>query len=305
MTDSSQSLANKTMMGWSRYLRQEALEAGYQILDTTEALVARQRESWCSDPRRSSRAEVILAGVAPVDFLTPCRHVGTDQGWVRNPAILQETQCPDCRQVMKFRLSGNPIDKLNSCRRNAVCTRRRCRLWLSRYPWHCCLYATGAFAYLILGASTAWAIPQEREAGIHSITGEPFVWFLAILPIVAFFFVLNVVWGAVIVRRQWQAVGFWLLTAQLWLGAMAIDLRITDPTPEKSVFAESEFVAWTDASTSTFCSKASGALALWLGRCYILAVEEACCRLELRPFHPANTLEMIRHLRGRKVRRES
>jgi hypothetical protein len=84
------------------------------------------------------------------------------------------------------------------------------------------LNVIGAFAYLIR-ASSAWAIPQERETGIHSITGEPFVWFLAIVPIVAFFFLLNVVWGAVIVRRQWQAVGFWLLTALVWLGAVAID----------------------------------------------------------------------------------
>ena len=28
-------LANESMMGWSRYLHQEALEAGYEILDTT------------------------------------------------------------------------------------------------------------------------------------------------------------------------------------------------------------------------------------------------------------------------------
>ena len=27
-------LANESMMGWGRYLRQEALEAGYEILDT-------------------------------------------------------------------------------------------------------------------------------------------------------------------------------------------------------------------------------------------------------------------------------
>ena len=84
------------------------------------------------------------------------------------------------------------------------------------------LNVIGAFAYLIR-ASSAWAIPQERDTGIHSITGEPFVWFLAIVPIVAFFFLLNVVWGAVIVRRQWQAVGFWLLTALVWLGVAAID----------------------------------------------------------------------------------
>jgi hypothetical protein len=80
----------------------------------------------------------------------------------------------------------------------------------------------GAIAYLAR-ASSAWAIPQEREAGIHSITGEPFVWCVAIFPIIVFFFLLNFVWGAVIVRRQWQAVGFWLLTALVWLGAVAID----------------------------------------------------------------------------------
>ena len=84
------------------------------------------------------------------------------------------------------------------------------------------LNVIGTFAYLIR-ASSAWVIPQERAAGIHSITGEPFVWFLAILPIVAFFLVLNVVWGAVIVRRQWQAASFWLLTTLVWMGAVAID----------------------------------------------------------------------------------
>ena len=84
------------------------------------------------------------------------------------------------------------------------------------------LNVIGAIAYLAR-ASSAWAIPQEREAGIHSITGEPFVWFLAIFPIVVFFFVLNTVWGAVTVRRQWQAVTFWLLAALVWLGAVAID----------------------------------------------------------------------------------
>jgi uncharacterized membrane protein YoaK (UPF0700 family) len=84
------------------------------------------------------------------------------------------------------------------------------------------LYVIGALAYLIR-ASSAWAIPQERAAGSRSITGEPFVWFLAILPIIVFFFVLNVVWGAVIVRRKWQAATFWLLTALVWLGAVAND----------------------------------------------------------------------------------
>jgi hypothetical protein len=33
----------------------------------------------------------------------------------------------------------------------------------------------GAIAYLA-AASPSWAIPDERASGIHSITGEPFVW---------------------------------------------------------------------------------------------------------------------------------
>lgn len=33
-------LVNESMMGWSRYLHQEAVEAGYEILDTTNLSLA-------------------------------------------------------------------------------------------------------------------------------------------------------------------------------------------------------------------------------------------------------------------------
>lgn len=33
-------LANESMMGWARYLHQEAVEAGYEVLDTTELPLA-------------------------------------------------------------------------------------------------------------------------------------------------------------------------------------------------------------------------------------------------------------------------
>jgi hypothetical protein len=58
------------------------------------------------------------------------------------------------------------------------------------------LNLVGAIVYVCL-ASRAWAIPQER--GLHSETGEPFVWALSVIPIFASFFVVNVVWGVVIV----------------------------------------------------------------------------------------------------------
>ncbi len=79
----------------------------------------------------------------------------------------------------------------------------------------------GAVVYVCL-ASRSWAIPRER--GLHSETAEPFIWFLSIAPIVAIFFVANVIWGVLIlVRRQWRSGYLWLLTALIWLVAAVID----------------------------------------------------------------------------------
>jgi isoprenylcysteine carboxyl methyltransferase (ICMT) family protein YpbQ len=79
----------------------------------------------------------------------------------------------------------------------------------------------GAIVYVRL-ASLSWAIPQER--GLHSQTGEPFVWASAVIPIFTIFFVVNVVWGGLIlVRRQWRSGYLWLLTALIWLVAIVID----------------------------------------------------------------------------------
>jgi hypothetical protein len=75
----------------------------------------------------------------------------------------------------------------------------------------------GAIAY-VAAASNGWRIPQEP------ITGEPFVWFISILPIVAIFSVLDLAWGAVILaRRQWQGGSSWLLAALVWIAAVLID----------------------------------------------------------------------------------
>jgi hypothetical protein len=83
------------------------------------------------------------------------------------------------------------------------------------------LNLVGAIVYVCL-ASRAWAIPRER--GLHSETAEPFIWFLSVAPIVAIFFVVNVIWGALIlVRRQWPRGYLWLLTALIWLVAAVID----------------------------------------------------------------------------------
>jgi hypothetical protein len=56
------------------------------------------------------------------------------------------------------------------------------------------------------------------------ITGEPFVWFTSILPIVAAFSVLDLAWGAVILaRRKWHGGSSWLLAALVWIAAVLID----------------------------------------------------------------------------------
>jgi hypothetical protein len=85
------------------------------------------------------------------------------------------------------------------------------------------LDAIGAGAYLLL-ASRAWAIRQECEAGLNSITGEPFVWFISTTPVVAIFFLLNLAWGTIILkRRQWKTGRMWLAASAIWIVAAIID----------------------------------------------------------------------------------
>jgi hypothetical protein len=85
------------------------------------------------------------------------------------------------------------------------------------------LNAIGASAYVFL-ASHAWVIPQECEAGINTTTGEPFVWFISIAPVIAVFFLLNLAWGTIILRRrQWKIGRMWLAAAAIWVVAAIID----------------------------------------------------------------------------------
>ena len=82
----------------------------------------------------------------------------------------------------------------------------------------------GAILYVFAASRGGWAIPEERAAGIYTTTGEPFVWFLSILPIIAIFFVINLFWGVRILRgRDWYGGRWWLLTAAAWFVAVMID----------------------------------------------------------------------------------
>jgi hypothetical protein len=81
----------------------------------------------------------------------------------------------------------------------------------------------GAVVYVVAG-SNGWVIPQERELGLHSVTGEPYVWALFVFPIWAVFFMLDLTWGVFIVaRKQWRSGTFLLFTIPIWLIAVAID----------------------------------------------------------------------------------
>lgn len=79
----------------------------------------------------------------------------------------------------------------------------------------------GAVVYLVM-TSNSWAIPQEQ--GLVPVTGEPFVWAVAALPIIAGFSLLNLTWAVfILVRGQWRNGRLWLLIALIWLLAILID----------------------------------------------------------------------------------
>ena len=83
------------------------------------------------------------------------------------------------------------------------------------------LNALGALGY-VARASLSWTIPQEQ--GLDSAAGEPFVWAIAVLPILAVFLLLNLTWGALILRYRQQRSGLWcLLIVLIWSAALAID----------------------------------------------------------------------------------
>jgi hypothetical protein len=83
--------------------------------------------------------------------------------------------------------------------------------------------AVGAFLYL-LSASNAWVVRSECEAGIHAISGEPFVWATSILPVVAVFLLINLVWGIILLRRRQPNTGrMWIAITAFWTVAALID----------------------------------------------------------------------------------
>jgi hypothetical protein len=81
----------------------------------------------------------------------------------------------------------------------------------------------GCAIYLLV-AQHAWVIPEEEANGIHSITGEPFVWAAFVLPVWTVFLVINPAWAATIVARKlWLDGLIWLTVLLIWVLAVITD----------------------------------------------------------------------------------
>lgn len=115
---------------------------------------------------------------------------------------------------------------MEAATRNAMRSEQLNRRNLGAQRWGVALLVLnfiGAIVYVVR-ASNGWVIPRERELGLHSVTGEPFIWALSIFPVCAVFFVLNLTWGGfILARKRWQSGIFWLLTIPIWLAAVVID----------------------------------------------------------------------------------
>jgi len=75
------------------------------------------------------------------------------------------------------------------------------------------------------GASYAWAIPEERAAGITTLTSEPLIWAGFVLPVWAVFGIVNACWVFAVLsspprRRDTRIL---LAVAAVWAVAVVVD----------------------------------------------------------------------------------
>lgn len=79
---------------------------------------------------------------------------------------------------------------------------------------------TGVISYLVL-ASRGWRDPLEH--GMIPVTGEPFVWVLAV-PVFVISIFMDLIWAALLLREGKSKRMLWLLvTAVVWLIAIRVD----------------------------------------------------------------------------------
>ena len=80
--------------------------------------------------------------------------------------------------------------------------------------------AAGIAVYLVL-AARGWRNPAEH--GQIPISGEPFVWVLAV-PVLGVFILTDLIWALLILRARAIKRSLWLLgAAMMWLAAIVVD----------------------------------------------------------------------------------
>jgi hypothetical protein len=94
--------------------------------------------------------------------------------------------------------------------------------------------AVGACLYDFAASRGRWAVPEERAAGIDSITGEPFIWFINIFPVVAAFLVINVSGCSSSLADDGLASAPGLSPWRSGDRPSSVTLRTTDSAPAKS-----------------------------------------------------------------------
>jgi hypothetical protein len=85
------------------------------------------------------------------------------------------------------------------------------------------LNVLGVIVYL-LWASQTWIAPQEKGMNTAS-SGDALVWGVVVLPLFAVFFILNLIWGSLILfHRLWRTGRLWLAVLAIWAVAIVIDI---------------------------------------------------------------------------------
>lgn len=81
----------------------------------------------------------------------------------------------------------------------------------------------GVIAYL-LWASQTWVTPREKGMNINT-PGDALVWGAFVLPLFAAFFIVDLVWGSLIMfHRRWRTGRLWLTAVTIWTVAIVIDV---------------------------------------------------------------------------------
>src|ERR1700749_2365950 len=99
-------------------------------------------------------------------------------------------------QLVKNRLFQSKVLAMKAAPQLAMHSEQLNRRNLGAQLWSIVLLVLnliGAVVYVVR-ASNGWVIPRERELGLHSVTGEPYIWALSVLPVCAVFLVLSLTW---------------------------------------------------------------------------------------------------------------